>query len=711
MRRICLEIVCSVAVVTAWPAWAGTGTAREKTKGETQEMTTPTQHAHTNRLVDSTSPYLLQHAHNPVDWYPWCAEAFAKAAKENKPIFLSIGYAACHWCHVMEHESFEDEQIAAVLNQHCVAIKVDREERPDVDEIYMRVTMALNKGHGGWPMSVFMTPDKVPFFAGTYFPPQQFTALLNRIIDAWQNNRQEVTSQSQELRDYVQRWARGPDPAADLISRETVDQAARTMAQYFDDELGGISGGGTNKFPPSMAMELMLRVHNRGGDDELLRKVELTLDHMARGGILLYDQALVSSIYLDAYQATGKRRYAEVAADIFDYVLADLQSPEGGFYSTRDADSEGLEGAYYIWTVEQVTDVLGPEDGKLFCDFYDVTPRGNWFESRGHAPAGPKNILHIPVSLEEYAGQKNLDPAELERRLASMRAKLLEVRTKRVPPGLDDKVLTAWNGLMIASMAKGARVLDAPKYATAAAGAADFVLSRMRTEGRLLRSYREGKANLTGYLSDYAFMIDGLLNLYEATFERKWLDQAASLTEALVAHYYDEENGGFFFTADDAEELLARTKNPRDGAIPSGNSVAAMNLLRMAILLDRKDLREKAESIFRAFKPMVERSPSAFERLLCAADFLHGRPKEIALAGDPNDPTTKELIGAVYSRFLPNKVVALAADESPAQERAIPLLVGKKRIKGRPTAYVCENFRCQAPVTSAQELARQLAGK
>jgi len=426
---------------------------------------------------------------------------------------------------------------------------------------------------------------------------------------------------------------------------------------------------------------------------------------------MLYDQALVSSIYLDAYQVTGKRRYAGVAADIFDYVMADLQSPEGGFYSTRDADSEGLEGAYYVWTVEQVREVLGPEDGRLFCDFHDVTAKGNWFESRGHAPAGPKNILNIPVPLESYAARHNLDPASLAERLAGMRAELLEARSRRVPPGLDDKVLAGWNGLMIASLAQGAQVLDEPRFAAAAARAADFVLNRMRSGGRLLRSYRAGKAHLTGYLTDYAFMIEGLLDLYEATFDRTWLEEATALNETLIAHYFDEAGGGFFFTADDAEGLLARSKNPTDGAIPSGNSVQAMNLLRLALLLDRPDYRGKAESILRAFKPLAEDTPGAFERLLCAVDFLYAGPHEIAVIGDPADPATQALLRVVHGRYLPNRVIVLSGQDVGLEDSGLPLLAGKRRSGGVPTAYVCEGYRCTAPVTSPEALARQLSGK
>ncbi|MFQ5489495.1 MAG: thioredoxin domain-containing protein [Phycisphaerae bacterium] len=700
---------------------------------QAQDMTAPTKHKHTNHLIDATSPYLLQHAHNPVDWYPWGPEALDKAAKENKPIFLSIGYAACHWCHVMEHESFENEAVADILNAHFVCIKVDREERPDLDEIYMHVTQQMT-GRGGWPMSVFMTPAKVPFYAGTYFPPEQFTDLLGQISQAWATQHEQIIASTEKIKAGVRRWAAGPKASDDLIDLKTVSQSAQMIARYFDPKLGGMGGGG-NKFPPHMAMELMLREYNRSGDKNLLHLVELTLDQMARGGIydhlgggicrystdpawlvphfekMLYDQALVSSIYLDAQQVTGNARYGQVAADIFDYVLADLQSPAGGFYSTRDADSEGLEGAFYIWTAEQIHDVLGDDDGLLFCEYYDVTPRGNWFESRGHAPAGPKNILRIKTPLDEFAQKKGFYPQDLAERFAAMRAKLLEVRAQRVPPLLDDKILTGWNGLMIASLAKGARVLDAPKYADAAAKAADFVLKNLRSDGRLLRTYRNDKAHLTGYLTDYAFLIEGLINLYEATFDTRWLDEAVALTDTLISHYYDPADGGFFFTADDAEELLARTKSSRDGAIPSGNSIQAHNLLRLALMLDRKDYRLKAESVIRALKPIAERSPGSCERLLSAVDFYYGRPKEIALVGDPADPATQALIRTVYQRYLPNKVVVGAAGGDSPATRSIPLLKAKTAIDGKPTAYVCENYRCKRPVNSPADLAAQLDAK
>ena len=691
---------------------------------EKDEMKEPAE-KHTNRLIDSLSPYLLQHAHNPVDWYPWGEEALAKAKKENKPIFLSIGYSACHWCHVMEHECFEIDEVAAILNEHFVSIKVDREERPDLDEIYMQATMALNNGNGGWPMSVFLTPERVPFWAGTYIPREGFLSLMNQIAKVWVDEPENIGQVARQVQDMLDRWASGHEPAEGVVSIEVRDTTAKTLAGMFDMQLGGLRSEG-NKFPPSMAMELILRSYQATGDKSLLAPVEVTLDRMAGGGIydhlgggicrystdaqwlvphfekMLYDQALVSSIFLDGYQVFGKKRYAEVARGIFDYVIADLQSPEGGFYSTRDADSEGLEGKYYIWTLDEVREVLGEPDAELFCSYYDVTAGGNWNERFGHAPPGPKNILNVKRGLEPFAKEHDLPAEQLEQRLGEMRRKLLEVRSRRVPPGLDDKILTAWNGLMIASLAKGARVLDEPKYAQAATRAADFVFKHLRRDGRLLRTYRRGQARLTGYLNDYAFFIEGLLNLYEATFDLRWLTEAEELANTCYKYYHDPGRGGFFLTANDGEALIARTNNASDGAIPSGNSVHALNLLRLAVFLDRKDFREQAESIFKAFGESIARSPGSFDRLLCALDFFYGKPKEIALAPG-GSPDLQPLVQTVYSRYLPNKVVASGGDGG-AGER-LPLLKNKKAIGGKATAYVCENYTCKLPVHTAEKLA------
>ncbi|MEK6674840.1 MAG: thioredoxin domain-containing protein [Planctomycetota bacterium] len=686
---------------------------------------------HTNRLIRATSPYLLQHAHNPVDWHEWNPEAFEKAKREDKPIFLSIGYAACHWCHVMEHESFEHEEVAEVMNRFFVNVKVDREERPDVDEIYMAYTQART-GHGGWPMSVWLTPDGAPFFAGTYFPSDQFVDVLGQISETWRSKREQVIASAEGARDFFAQWSATDKPAEGVPQRDTIDQTAVRLARAFDSATGGVAGGGRNKFPPSMAMELMLRVHHRNGDQNVLEAVDNTLDHMARGGIydhlgggicrystdtewlvphfekMLYDQAMVSAIYLDGYQVTRKREYAAVAADIFDYVIADLQSSEGGFYSSRDADSDGFEGAFYIWTVDQVGEVLGEADAKLFCSFYDVTETGNWFERMGHAPRGPKNVLRILKKPDVFAKLHGLSEEEVFRRLKEWRGKMQTARNKRTSPGLDDKILVGWNGLMIGSLAKGASVLNEPKYAQSAERAAEFILAKMLRDGRLFRTYRKGESRLTAYMEDYAFLIEGLLNLYEATFDRKWLDRAVTLSDTAMKYYLDESGGGFYFTASDGEALLARSKNPHDSAIPSPNSVHALNLLRLAVLTGRKEHRANAERLFKAFAGDVTQNPFAFERQLCALDFYHDRVKEIAILGDSSAPETAGLLRMVHNGYLPNKVVVHAPDLTA--DTTIPLLTGKTKRNGLSTAYVCENYTCQLPVTSPADLAKQLDG-
>jgi len=596
-------------------------------------------------------------------------------------------------------------------------------------------------GGGGWPMSVFMTPKLEPFFCGTYFPPRSmhgrpgFTDVCTQIARLWKTDRAKVLDNAEKLTDYLRSWSAAPKAGDETITVKMVARNTERIAQLFDRQQGGISGGGTNKFPPSMAMDLLLRAH-RHTDNPLYREVvETTLEKMAYGGVydqlgggihrystdvqwflphfekMLYDQGLVSDIYLDAYQLTKRPLYARIAREIFDYCLADLQSPEGGFYSTRDADSEGREGKFYVWTLEEIREVLGADDAKLFAAYYAVEEDGNWQDATGHAPPGPINILHVTRPLSVVAKLHEVDEEVLAERLGVMRTKLLAVRGRRVPPGLDDKVLTSWNGLMIASLARGYRVLDDEKYRDAAVRAAEFVLTRLREDGRLLRSYRAGTAHLMAYLDDYANLIEALLNLYETTFDRRWLDEAAALNDVLIEHYFDEKDGAFFYTADDHEALLTRTKDPGDGATPSGNSVQAMNLLRLAILLDRKDLREKADSIFRAFHDTVKQGASMAERLLCAVDFAVSTPKEIAIVGRPQDPATQALVRSVYEQHLPNKVVALidpASPEADALAKRIPLLAHKTMKDGKPAAYVCENYTCKAPVVDPEVLARLL---
>ena len=712
---------------------------------------------HTNQLIHETSPYLLQHAHNPVNWYPWGPAALRLAREQNKPIFLSIGYAACHWCHVMEHESFEDESIAAILNEHFISVKVDREERPDLDEIYMNATILFTRGHGGWPMSVWLTPEGKPFYAGTYFPPRDmygrpgFASVLQQLAQVWREKNEavgddaaKVTEILGQMQGQTRSQTNARDGVSDLLSREVISNSAAQVGAAFDLRHGGLASG-SNKFPPSMAMELLLRENRAHPHPGLIDPVVLTLEKMSRGGIydhlgggihrystdpqwlvphfekMLYDQALVSSIYLDGYQATGRKDFADTARGIFDYVLRNLTSPDGGFYSTEDADSEGKEGLFYIWTWEQVHEALkelGDDDANLFCSFYDVTATGNWdHPGDAHVPDGPKNILRILRPVEEAARSYGMTPAELERRLAAARAKLFAVREQRTRPGLDDKILTAWNGLMIASLAKGAAVLardftsSAGHYRDAAKRAAEFVLSNLQQDGRLLRSWRKGQAKLMAYIDDYAFFIEGLVALYELTGEVRWLNEAERLSDIAIRYYWDNTGGGFFFTASDHEELIVRSKIATDNAIPSGNSVMTMNLLKLHLLLDRAEYREKAGAILSLYSASAAQNPFAHERLLSAIEAWHDGFQEIAIVGQRDDVRTHQLYRTVHASYLPNKVVAQldpASSDGAEIGRRVPLLAGKTLLDGQPAAYVCRNYACQAPTADPESLARQL---
>ncbi len=730
-----LHVALALALLSG-PAGACSGDEQD-----THAVQATSQPKHTNQLINATSPYLQQHAHNPVDWHEWGPIALEKARSEGKPIFLSIGYSACHWCHVMAHESFENEEIAALMNKYFVCIKVDREERPDIDEIYMRATVMMNGGQGGWPMSVWLTPELQPFAAGTYFPPTArfgrpgFTEVCEQLGQAWKNQRQAIVAQAGRITTALnQNLIATVDPNASL-TLEIIDQAVKQLAQAFDLNYGGISGGGTNKFPPSMAMDLMLRSAHRNRKVEAIEQrlvglVNLTLEKMAHGGVydqlgggihrystdiqwhvphfekMLYDQALVSDIYLDGYLYTHNRLHARIAREIFDYVIDDLQSPEGGLYSTRDADSEGEEGKYYVWTKKEIIDALGDEEGELFCSYYDVSSTGNWRDP--HNPDEPKNILRVLRDVDIVAKLNKVEPADLRKRLAAASVKLRLQRVKRIPPGLDDKILCAWNGLMIGSLARGGRVLKEPRYVHAAARVASFLLDKQYINGRLHRSYRDGKTLETAFLNDYAFLIDGLLDLYEATFEKRWLEQAVELNQIVTRHFWDEQAGGYFFTADDHEKLIARTKEARDGAIPSGNSVQLMNLNRLAVMLGDTKLRDMAQKTIDAFAGDVVRSPGASERLLGAVEFALAGSIEIAIVGDPEDAATQALLERVYSTYLPNRVLMLHNPKRPSDSIQSPLLENRPAVDGKPTAYVCRDYLCKLPVTTPEDLGKQL---
>ena len=681
---------------------------------------------HTNRLIHETSPYLLQHAHNPVDWYPWGDEALARAKAENKPILLSIGYSACHWCHVMERESFEIEEIADLMNRHFVNIKVDREERPDLDDIYMAATLALNHGQGGWPMTVFLTPDQRPFFAGTYFPPTDrygrpgFATLLNRIATLWEEQTDNLRQQAERLTEYLKDQTR-PAPGANIGEAE-IRAAVAQLAQTFDKTYGGF--GPAPKFPPSTAASLLLRYHRRTGDAQALHIVRKTLEGMAQGGMydhigggfsrystderwlvphfekMLYDNAQLAKVYLEGFQATGDAFFAGIAREILDYILREMTGPEGGFSSATDADSEGEEGKFFVWTPREVEAILGPEEGAWFCAAYDITEEGNW---------EGKSIPNTPRSAERVASRLGIGLLQLRRCIETGRAKLYEVRQRRIPPGLDDKVLTAWNGMMIGAMAEGHRVLRDPRYLAGAARAADFLLTTLRRpNGGLFRTSRAGKAHLPGYLEDYAFLAEGLVDLYEAGGDVRYLREAARLAERILADFGDEAGGGFFDTAAAHEALILRHREGADGAIPSANAVAAFALARLSLHLDRSDFRDAAIRAVSAYGRAVVEHPRAFCKSLVVADFLLEGPVELALVGTPGEAGFEALRREVGRRYLPNRIIA-HHDPAAGAPADLPLLRGKGLVDGKAALYVCRNFTCQAPVTDPAEVERALA--
>ncbi|CAN5804415.1 thioredoxin domain-containing protein [soil metagenome] len=678
-----------------------------------------------NRLENETSPYLLQHKDNPVDWFPWGEDALEKARREDRPILLSVGYSACHWCHVMERESFEDEETARMMNEHYVSIKVDREERPDIDSIYMAAVQALTQ-HGGWPMTVFLTPDAAPFYGGTYFPPvpargmPSFQQVLLSLADAYEKRRDEVFQSSESVRDYLQTATSAAIPKSTL-GVELLDTAAESLKSQVDRMSGGF--GGAPKFPQPMNLEVLLRHHHRTGDEDALAGVELTLKKMATGGIydhlgggfarysvderwlvphfekMLYDNALLVQLYLEAYQATGDDFYKRIAEETLDYVARDMTSPKGGFYAAEDADSEGVEGKFYVWTPDEIREVLESEEAKLAMRYWGVTEAGN-FEG--------KNILNVAQSPETVAEELGLSTGELRERIEEVRAKLYAVREQRIRPGRDDKVLAAWNGLMLHSFAFAARVLHRDDYRDMAVKNADFLLAKLKSDGRLRRSYKDGRARFNGYLEDYAMVADGLVALYEATFETRWLSEADSLCDAMFELFWDAKSGTFYDTPADHEELITRPRDIYDNATPTGTSVAVNVLLKVALLLDRNDYRQRAETVLENLSGGMEKLPGAFGRLLSALDFHLSKPREIAIIGEPEAPDTQALVQTVYVHYLPNKVVAGRAEEDEESAASVPLLADRLTVDSNATAYLCEGYVCQSPTTEPDELAVQL---
>jgi len=673
-----------------------------------------------NRLIGETSPYLLQHAHNPVDWYPWGPEALERAVREDKPILISIGYSACHWCHVMERESFEDERIAALMNEHFVCIKVDREERPDLDHIYMAAVQMLT-GHGGWPLTMFLTPSGEPFFGGTYFPPVDrhgmpaFPRVLAGVAQAYREKRDQVRESVEQLRGGLARNEQ-PPPATPDLPPDLAVGAARALTRHYDADHGGI--GGAPKFPNTMVFSLFLRAYHVTGEASFKTMAVDTVHRMAAGGIydqlgggfhrysvdarwlvphfekMLYDNALLVRLALEAYQATGgDAECRRVVEETLAYVSREMTHPEGGFYAAQDADSEGVEGKFFVWTRDEVLSLLGADAGEVFCRFYDVTPEGN-FEG--------KSILHRTIDLAQLATLTQRSREDVAAIIADGREKLLRRRAERVPPARDDKILTSWNALMIGAFAEAAKVLGRDDYRAAAERGLAFVQQRLMRDGRLLRTFKDGEAKLNAYLDDYAFMLNAALDVYEATFDLAHVATARALADVLIERYEDRAQGGFFFTSADHEQLVHRPKPSFDGSIPSGNAAAALGLLRLYHYVGDTRFLEAAERTLRCFSGAMQQQPFGFAHMLAAADLYQRKPREIVVVGRADDPARRALLTRLHQELLPDKTIV--AVEPDARER-LPVAEGKAQVDGRTTVYVCHAYTCSVPVTDWNALA------
>ena len=675
---------------------------------------------HTNHLINETSPYLLQHAHNPVDWYPWGDEAFQKAKSENRPILLSIGYSACHWCHVMERESFEDEKIAALMNDLFINIKVDREERPDLDEIYMNAVQMLT-GRGGWPMTVFLTPEGKPFYGGTYFPPEDrygvpgFPKILQGVANAYREKPQDVERSVEQILAALQRMSLSTE-SQQPFSPDIIGQSAEQLAQAYDTDHGGL--GKAPKFPNVGVYELFLRHYHHSKGSRFLEMVTHTLTKMAQGGIydhlgggfhrysvdekwlvphfekMLYDNAQLVRIYAQAYCVTREPLFKQVVDETMTYLMREMLHTEGGFYSTQDADSEGEEGKFFVWTEEEISQILGEDASEIFCRIYDVSEEGNFEE---------KNILHPILTLEQASKFFRRDLKEIESLVSNAKGKLFQEREKRPKPFRDEKILTSWNGLMLSGIAEAIKISRRPAYLEAADRTVDFIFTKMFRDGRLLHTYKSGTAKILGYLDDYAFLEAGLLDLFEATVNRAHLDRTVELAEIMSDEFWDEAGGGFFYTGHSHERLIAQSKPIFDGSIPSGNAVATQLLLRLYHYTGKEDYLKRAERILRAYYNAMENQPFGFAHMLAALDFYLEKPKEIVLVGDHKDPETAELLTKIHSHYLPNMTLQLASPED-SLEKLSSLLAGKKQFDGKPTVYVCHNFTCSRPVVEWEEL-------
>jgi len=669
-----------------------------------------------------------------VDWYPWREEAFEKARKENKPIFLSIGYSTCHWCHVMAHESFEDEEVARLMNRAFVCIKVDREERPDIDNVYMTVCQII-LGRGGWPLNIIMTPKMKPFFAGTYIPKNSrfsqtgMLELVPRIEEIWDRQHEEVLESADKITFTIQNMI--SESAGEGIGESIMEEAYEELLTSFDNEYGGFERA--PKFPTPHKIFFLLRYWRRSGNPEALHMVEYTLENMYRGGIhdhlgsgfhrystdnmwivphfekMLYDQALIATAYTEIYQVTGKRLYKEAAEGILDYVLRDLRSQEGGFYCGEDADVEGEEGKYYLWTLEEVRKVLSSDESELITKVFNLSERGN-FEEEIRGKKTGTNIFYMPLSLESLAAELKIPADEIESRVNMAKERLLLARNKRKRPAKDDKILTDWNGLMIAALAKGFQAFGEEKYLKAAEKAADFILMRLYSpDRRLLHRYRDGKSGIYGTADDYAFLIHGLLELYEAGFKLDYLKAALCLNRELLEHFWDPVQGGFFFTADDSESLIFRKKEFADAAIPSGNSVEMLNLLKLSRITADSKLEDRAQGLERAFSKLIRKIPSGYTQFLSALDFGLGPAYQVVIAGKHKSPDTRHMLEELWAYFVPNKVLIFRPEgKDPEITKLARYTEEQIPIDGKATAYVCQNYQCQLPTTEVNEMLRML---
>ena len=678
------------------------------------------EHKHTNRLIHETSPYLLQHAHNPVDWYAWGDEAFEKAKAEDQPILLSIGYSACHWCHVMERESFENEAIARLMNELFVNIKVDREERPDLDEIYMSAVQMLT-GRGGWPMTIFLTPDRQPFYGGTYFPPEDrggmpgFPRILMGVNQAYRERPQDVEKSVTQIVDALRRMSE-TTATEKTFSQAIIAESAAKVAEAYDGDNGGL--GKAPKFPNAGVYELFLRHYHHSKSSRFLEMVTHTLSKMACGGIydhlgggfhrysvdakwvvphfekMLYDNAQLVRVYSHAFKITGAPLFKSVVEETVGYLLREMFHSEGGFYSTQDADSEGEEGKFFVWTEAEVMGILGEDAGAIFCRVYDVSDVGN-FED--------KNILHPILTLEQAGKYFRKDRSEIAQLIAAAKQKLFGEREKRVKPFRDEKIITAWNGLVLSGLAEAIKIAPQPSYIDAAKLTIEFIFSRLFRDGFLLHTYKDGQAKLLGFLDDYAFVAIGLLDIYESLFDRSALERAIALSEIMLREFWDEKEGGFFYTGVSHEKLISRAKPIFDASIPSGNAMATQLLLRLHHITGDPRYFQYAEKVLRAYYEAMENQPYGFAHLLCALDFYLEKPKEVVVVGERGDPGIEELLSRLHSVYQPNMALQLVSARELLETQS-PLLRGKAAVNGKPTVYVCQNFTCSAPVTSWDEL-------